>query len=188
MAQMRLVSGMHPDLTEIDMRMMKRAIALAREAAAIDEVPVGAVVYRGNEIIAEAANNREITRDPAGHAELIAVSEAGKALGDWRLTGCTVAITLEPCCMCAGAMVNARVDRVIYGASDPKAGGVESLYRILNDKRLNHQVDVYSGLLAEECSEVLKAFFKRRRAENKARRLALKSATASCNCANAACA
>lgn len=187
MAQLRLVTGTHPGLAEVDIRMMQRAIVLARQAADQDEVPVGAVVYRGDEIIAEAANNREASGDPVGHAELLAVSKAGRVLGDWRLSGCSVAITLEPCCMCAGAMINARVDRVIYGAADPKAGGVESLYTMLQDERLNHQVVVHSGVLAEECGEVLREFFKRRRKENKARRAARRAeregCSPSCKCA-----
>jgi tRNA(adenine34) deaminase len=146
-----------------DLAMMERAIALADEAAKLGEVPVGAVVYRGSQIIAEAANNREATRDPVGHAELLAMSKAGKKLGDWRLTGCTLAVTLEPCPMCAGAMVNARLDRVIYGAPDPKAGACHTLYRIPTDSRLNHRVQVVSGVLGEKCSCQLKNFFRMRR-------------------------
>jgi tRNA(adenine34) deaminase len=152
--------------------MMRRAIALAQQAAAIDEVPVGAVVYRGSQIIAEAYNVRESTSDPVGHAELLAVSKAGRALGEWRLFDCSIAVTLEPCPMCAGAMVNARVRRLIYGATDPKAGAVHTLYRITNDKRLNHDVQVIRGVLAEECANLLKDFFKRRREANKLERAA----------------
>ncbi len=153
--------------TEIDVRMMRRAIELAKQAAKNNEVPVGAVVYQGSRIIAEAANNREASRDPVGHAELLAISEAGKKLGEWRLTDCSLAVTLEPCPMCAGAMVNARVGRLIYGTTDPKAGACHTLYNIPTDDRLNHSVEVIDGVLADECAQVLKDFFRRRREENK---------------------
>ena len=151
------------------MAMMERAIALAEAAAVKGEVPVGAVVYKGNRIIAEASNNREATCDPVGHAELLAMSAAGKTLGDWRLEDCTLAVTLEPCPMCAGAMVNSRLGRVIYGASDPKAGACKSVFIIPTDKRLNHEVKVISGVLGERCGQLLKDFFKRRRLQNKQR-------------------
>lgn len=147
--------------------MMRRAIELAREAAARGEVPVGAVVYRGSDVIAEAYNLREAAADPTGHAELLAISQAGKSLGDWRLTGCSLAVTLEPCPMCAGAMVNARLDRVLYGATDPKAGACETLYRIPTDSRLNHRVNMIGGVLAEECSKLLTDFFQDRRKANR---------------------
>ncbi len=169
MAQLRLAKDRDPGVSAIDLAMMERAIELAQQAAARGEVPVGAVVYRGNKILAEAANNREASRDPVGHAELLAMSAAGKALRDWRLSECTLAVTLEPCPMCAGAMVNARLDRVIYGASDPKAGACKTLFRIPTDKRLNHEVKVIDGVLAERCANLLKEFFKRRRLQNRAR-------------------
>jgi tRNA(adenine34) deaminase len=149
---------------------MERAIVLAKKAAALDEVPVGAVVYRGQTIIAEGYNLREKTQDPVAHAELLAISEAGRKLGEWRLNDCTLAVTLEPCPMCAGAMVNARLGRVIYGASDPKAGACRTLFRIPNDKRLNHDVQVVSGVLAERCAQLLKDFFKAKRERNRNRR------------------
>ena len=171
MTRLRLIQEEHPGLTAIDVAMMRRAIELARQAEAIEEVPIGAVVYRGEQIIAEAHNNRETTRDPVGHAELLAISRAGKILKDWRLSGCTLAVTLEPCPMCAGALVNARVERLIYGAQDPKAGACDSLYAITDDKRLNHRLTVFPGVLGDECGELLKAFFRRRRQANKARRL-----------------
>ena len=157
-------------LSEVDLRMMRHAMELARQAGAKGEVPVGAVVYRGDQIITEAANNRETTRDPVGHAELIAVSEAGKKLKDWRLTDCSLAVTLEPCPMCAGAMVNARLGRLIYGASEPKAGACDTLYHIPTDKRLNHEVDVIGGVLADECGQLLRDFFRMRREQKKAAR------------------
>jgi tRNA(adenine34) deaminase len=158
---------MQSGLTATDLAMMRRAIALAREAAAIGEVPVGAVVYRvhegAEEIIAEAANVRETHADPAGHAELVAVREAGRKLGTWRLTDCSLAVTLEPCPMCAGAMVNARLGRLIYGATDPKAGACHTLFEITTDKRLNHAVTVIGGVMAEQCRALLLGFFRERR-------------------------
>ena len=169
MAELHLARSQDDGVSSVDMAMMERAIALAQAAAAKGEVPVGAVVYKGNKIIAEASNNREATCDPVGHAELLAMSEAGKAMRDWRLEGCTLAVTLEPCPMCAGAMVNARLSRVIYGASDPKAGACKSVFSIPTDKRLNHEVKVISGVLGERCGQLLKDFFKRRRLQNKQR-------------------
>lgn len=150
--------------------MMERAITLAAGAAEIGEVPVGAVVYVGARIIAEASNNREATSDPVGHAELLALSEAGKVLGDWRLSDCSLAVTLEPCPMCAGAMINARLGRLVYGTDDPKAGAVTTLYRLLDDERLNHRVTVIGGVLAGRCRRQLREFFKERRAANRSRR------------------
>ncbi|MFO0828042.1 MAG: nucleoside deaminase [Phycisphaerales bacterium] len=167
MANLRLARRSGADVTEIDMQMMERAIRRAREAAAIGEVPVGAVVYRGSEVIAEAANTREATRDPVGHAELIAIRDAAARLGEWRLSDCSLAVTLEPCPMCAGAIVNARVGRVLYGATDPKAGACETLYRITNDVRLNHRPVMYGGVLGERCGELLRDFFRRLRSERK---------------------
>lgn len=169
MAELRLAQRRDESVSSIDMAMMERAIELAKAAAIQGEIPVGAVVYKGNRIIAQAANNREATCDPVGHAELLAMSAAGKALGDWRLEGCTLAVTLEPCAMCAGAMVNSRLSRVIYGASDPKAGACKSVFRIPTDKRLNHEVKVISGVMGERCGQLLKDFFKRRRLQNKQR-------------------
>ncbi len=151
------------DVSATDLAMMERAIALAAEAARQAEVPVGAVVYKGDRIIAEAANNREAAQDPVGHAELLAMSKAGKVLGNWRLTDCTLAVTLEPCPMCAGAMVNARLGRVIYGADDPKAGACRTLFCIPTDERLNHRVRVIGGVLADQCQKQLREFFGRRR-------------------------
>lgn len=156
--------------TERDVRMMKRALELARKSAAADEVPVGAVLYRGDEIIAEAHNLREAVNDPTGHAELMAVRYAAEKLKTWRLSDCSLAVTLEPCPMCAGAIVQARVGRLVYGATDPKAGAVHSLYNLCTDPRLNHSVEIVHGVLANESSELLKAFFRRRRAEKKADR------------------
>ena len=170
MSGLGVAASTHPDVTEIDLAMMRRAIRLGRKAAAAGEVPVGAVLYQGNKVIAEAANNREATGDPVGHAELLVMSAAGRKLGTWRLNECTLAVTLEPCPMCAGAMVNARLGRVIYGASDPKAGACRTLFRIPNDRRLNHEVEVIDGVLAEDCKALLQEFFKGRRSENRIRR------------------
>jgi len=153
--------------TERDLRMMRRALELAQKSAAADEVPVGAVLYRGDQIIAEAHNLREAVNDPTGHAELVAIRSAAKALKTWRLSDCSLAVTLEPCPMCAGAIVQARVGRLVYGATDPKAGAVHTLYNLCTDRRLNHNVEIVSGVLANEASELLKAFFRRRRAEKK---------------------
>ncbi len=151
--------------TQVDVRMMERAVSLARAAALHDEVPVGAVLYETatNRVLAEASNTRETENDPCGHAELIAMRQGARALGDWRLTGCTLVVTLEPCHMCAGAIVNARVGRVVYGADDPKAGAVRSLRRVLEDPRLNHRVRAVRGVLAAECGDVLREFFRRKR-------------------------
>ncbi len=145
-----------------DEPMMRRAIELAKEAAAIGEAPIGAVVYETatGRILGEGGNRREIDHDPAGHAELIAIRNAAKAIGDWRLNHCTLVVTLEPCPMCAGLIVNARVGRLVYGCRDPKAGATDSLFTLTNDARLNHRVEPVSGLLAEECSALLKEFFR----------------------------
>lgn len=150
-------------ITETDRRMMDRAIELARIAGQAGEVPVGAVLYRGDDIIAEAANNREASNDPTGHAELIAIRQAGENLGTWRLSDCTLAVTLEPCPMCAGAMVNARLGRLVYGAVDAKAGAVTTLYTIATDSRLNHRVLVIGGVQAKRCKQLLQTFFEDRR-------------------------
>lgn len=150
-------------VTGIDLRMMERALWLARRAAARGEVPVGAVVYRGRRIIADGSNEREATADPTAHAELLAIARAGRRLGTWRLDDCSLAVTLEPCPMCAGAIVNARLGRLLYGALDPKAGACESLYRIPEDERLNHTVTVIGGVLQAACAEPLTSFFRSRR-------------------------
>lgn len=157
-------------ITETDLAMMRRAIKLADQAASEGEVPVGAVVYQGNRVIAEAYNNREATSDPTGHAELLAISKAGKKLGEWRLSDCSLAVTLEPCAMCAGALVNARLGRLVYGTTDPKAGACHTLFRIPTDRRLNHEVQIIGGVLMEECKAQLQAFFRNRRKENKTNR------------------
>jgi tRNA(adenine34) deaminase len=167
MVDLRLHQPRHPDVTETDIAMMERAIELASKAAAIGEVPIGAVIYKGSNIIAEAFNLRESASDPTGHAELLAISKAGRTLGDWRLTDCTLAVTLEPCPMCAGALVNARLGRLIYGAADPKAGACHTLFQIPDDDRLNHRVTMIGGVLADRSRKLLQQFFRERRVVNR---------------------
>ena len=138
---------------------MTEALELARQAAAIGEVPVGAVVVRQGEILGSGHNRREHDGDPLAHAEVLAIRQAARAMGGWRLTGCTLYVTLEPCAMCAGALVNSRVERLVYGASDPKAGYCGTLGNLVQDPRLNHRLEVTSGVCEAECAGVLKAFF-----------------------------
>ncbi|WP_442482839.1 tRNA adenosine(34) deaminase TadA [Aeoliella sp. SH292] len=147
----------------IDQQFMRGALREAELAATEGEVPVGAVVVHDGSIIAAAHNQRETLHDPTAHAEMIALTQAAAALGSWRLSGCTLYVTLEPCPMCAGAIVNARVPRVVYGATDPKAGAVESLYTLLADPRLNHASAVTRGVLEQECGDLLRHFFRARR-------------------------
>jgi tRNA(adenine34) deaminase len=142
---------------------MRLALEEARSAAAGGDVPVGAVIVRGDEILARAGNARERERDPTAHAEILALRRASGAIGSWHLEGCAMVVTLEPCAMCAGAIVLARLDRLVFGASDPKAGFAGSLGDLVRDGRLNHEVDVTVGVLAEECGEILRAFFSERR-------------------------
>lgn len=155
-------------LSRLDERFMREALAEAHAASAEGEVPIGAVVVYEGEIIARAHNRRELDEDPSAHAEFSAMVAAARALGRWRLTGCTVYVTLEPCVMCAGLMVNARVTRCVYGAADPKAGALGSLYQLNADRRLNHAFEVTAGVLSNECAGVLKAFFAELRGEGRA--------------------
>ncbi|WP_244299703.1 nucleoside deaminase [Rubrobacter xylanophilus] len=150
----------HPDL---DLAMMRLALQAAGEAADRGEVPVGAVVARGGEVLAVASNEREATGDPTAHAELLALRRAASALGGWRLTGCTLYSTLEPCPMCAGAAWAARISQLVYATPDPKAGYAGTLHDTLSDHRLNHTAPVRSGLLAEEAAALLRGFFRGRR-------------------------
>ncbi len=140
-------------------------LALQQAAAGLDEneVPVGVVIVRGERVIAAAHNQREQLRDPTAHAEMIAITQAAEALQDWRLEACTLYATLEPCPMCAGAILQARIPLVVYGATDPKAGAVHSLFHLLNDARLNHRCEVTAGVLAEPCSQILTDFFQAQR-------------------------
>lgn len=142
---------------------MTRALELAAEAAQTDEVPVGAVIVKDGVIIAEGKNHKESSQTATGHAEIAALNAASEAIGAWRLEGCDLYVTLEPCVMCSGAIVASRIRKVIYGAKDPKGGAVESLYQILDDSRLNHSCEVVSGVLQQECSKILKDFFKEKR-------------------------
>ena len=146
-------------ITEIDEKFMREALAEARAAAAVGEVPIGAVVVCAGEIVARAHNRRELDQDPSAHAEFAALCAAAQTLGRWRLSDCTVYVTLEPCCMCAGLMVNARVGRCVYGAADVKAGALGSLFDLNADSRLNHRFNVTAGVLVDECREVLSDYF-----------------------------
>lgn len=146
---------------------MRMALDEARLAAEEGEVPIGAVVVHEDEVIARAHNRRETDRDPSAHAEFSAMCVAARVLDRWRLTGCTVYVTLEPCLMCAGLMVNARIDRCVYGAPDPKGGALGTLFDVSHDERLNHEFEVTSGVLADECAAELRSFFRARRAKKK---------------------
>jgi len=147
----------------MDATWMAEALAEARKAAAEGEVPIGAVVVHDSRIVGRGRNARETRRDPTAHAEMLALQEAARALGRWRLTGATVYATLEPCPMCAGALVNARVDRLVYAVPDPKAGAAGTLFDVVRDQRLNHRLEVTAGVLGRECGELLTEFFRARR-------------------------
>lgn len=161
------------DIFEADRLFMKQALEEAQQAALLGEVPIGAVLVYQGKIIARAHNLRETTQNATTHAELLVIQEACKKIGSWRLEDTTLYVTLEPCPMCAGAILQSRVPRVVYGARDQKAGCVDSLYHLLNDERFNHECDVTEGILAEECGQILTDFFKalrdRKKAEKKAR-------------------
>jgi tRNA(adenine34) deaminase len=159
---------MDPLATSGDDEAMAEALRLAREAGARGEVPIGAVALFEGRVVGRGANRREGDRDPTAHAELLAIQEAARTLGRWRLTGVTVVVTLEPCAMCAGAMVLARIDRLVYGASDPKAGAAGSLMDLSADGRLNHRFPVERGVRAEECGALLRDFFRARRGGDRA--------------------
>ncbi len=146
-----------------DQHWMQAALTEAERAAAAGEVPVGAVVVLDDRLVAAGHNEREGSKDPTTHAEMIAIRRAAARLDRWRLSGCTLYVTLEPCPMCTGALVNARIDRLVYGADDPKAGAVRSLFSLADDARLNHRLSVTSGVEAERSSALLKAFFRARR-------------------------
>ena len=143
---------------------MKRAIELAREAEAKGDIPVGAVVVdMDGKIVSEAHNERELASDPTAHAEVLAIRRASEKLEQWRLDSCTLVVTLEPCVMCAGALSLSRIDRVVYAAKDPKAGAMGSIYQVHDDARLNHRVELISGVLEEECRDMLVSFFRKKR-------------------------
>jgi len=142
---------------------MRLALAEAQAALDEDEVPIGAVIVQGERVIAAAHNQREQLADPTAHAEMIAITQAAQALEDWRLEGCTLYVTLEPCIMCSGAILQARIPVVVYGATDPKAGAVQTLFHLLGDNRLNHRCQVVPGILAQHCGEILSRFFQDQR-------------------------
>lgn len=146
---------------------MRQALTQAQAAFAAEEVPIGAVVVHDGRVVAEGYNQREQLRDPTAHAEMIAITQAAQALGSWRLLDCTLYVTLEPCPMCAGAIVQARIPTVVYGAADPKAGACHTLYRITEDARLNHRATVIGGVLQPECQAILREFFELQRAKGK---------------------
>ncbi|MEX2459720.1 MAG: tRNA adenosine(34) deaminase TadA [Paenibacillaceae bacterium] len=147
---------------------MQEAIQTAKEAEAINEVPIGAVIVYNDQIIGRGYNTRETTLDPTAHAEMIAIRQASKAMGAWRLLDCTLYVTLEPCPMCAGAIVQARLPKVVFGTPDPKAGCAGTLMNLLQEQRFNHQVEVIEGVLQAECSELLSGFFRKLRKQSKA--------------------
>jgi tRNA(adenine34) deaminase len=153
--------------SNVDERFMRTAIDAARIAEENGDVPIGAVIVYQDRIIARAYNQREQLQDPTAHAEIIALTQAAAALENWHLNGCTMYVTLEPCPMCAGALVLSRMDRLVYGCDDPKTGACKSLYNIVTDGRLNHRLEVTSGVLQEQCRQQLQEFFARRREENK---------------------
>jgi tRNA(adenine34) deaminase len=142
---------------------MRRALEVAVGCLDHDDVPIGCVIVRDGEQIATAGNERELREDPTAHAEILALQRAAAAIGHWRLEGCTLYVTLEPCAMCAGAVVLARLDRVVFGAPDPKAGFAGSLGNLVQDERLNHRTELTAGVLAEDCGELLRSFFRHRR-------------------------
>ena len=142
---------------------MELALAEARKTEALGEVPIGAVIVREGEVVGRGYNRRETDGDPLGHAEILAIREAARRVGGWRLTGCSIYVTLEPCAMCAGALVASRIERLVYGAKDPKAGYCGSLGNLVQDVRLNHRLEVVGGVLERECGDLLRGFFLRLR-------------------------
>ena len=153
----------------IDRAFMDEAIRIAESAATRGDVPVGAVVVQGGRIVGRGGNRREADADPTGHAEIVALRDACRSAGRWRVDGATLYVTLEPCPMCAGALVNARVARLVYGADDPKAGAVRTLFEICDDARLNHRLEVVAGLEAQRCASLLREFFRAARTRKPAR-------------------
>ena len=149
---------------------MQLALEEARKAAALGEIPIGAVLVHEGEVVARAHNMRETWQDGTAHAEIIVIQEGCKKLGRWRLSGCSLYVTVEPCPMCSGASVNSRIDTVVYGCPDVKAGGAESIFNIITNPNLNHTANVISGVCEEACAQMMKDFFKRRREENKAKK------------------
>jgi tRNA(adenine34) deaminase len=163
MAELAPATSLPATAPDADERFMDEAIAQARLAAGEGEVPIGAVVVVDGRVVGRGRNARERLQDPTAHAEVLALQEAARSLGRWRLTGATIYATLEPCPMCAGALVNGRVDRLVYAVEDPKAGATGTLFDIARDPRLNHRLDVRSGVRAAECAELLRSFFREKR-------------------------
>ena len=162
------------DVFEMDRRFMRLAIEEARKAEALGEVPIGAVIVKDGEVIARAHNLRETSQNAVTHAELSAIQDACKEIGSWRLEETTLYVTLEPCPMCSGAILQSRIPRVVYGARDPKGGCVDSLYRLLNDPRFNHECEVTEGVLADECGDMLTSFFRSLREKKKEQKKAMR--------------
>lgn len=159
-----------------DQDYMREALAEARKAYAMGEIPIGAVLVHEGTIISRHHNRREIDHDATAHAEMLVIREACELLSRWRLTGCSLYVTIEPCPMCAGAIINSRLDKVVYGSSDYKGGAVESLFNVLSHPGLNHEPQVVAGVLADECSQIMKDFFKERRAARRSTQVAEGSA------------
>ena len=149
---------------------MQLALREAVAAMEIGEVPVGAVVVHGDRVVGRGHNQRELLKDPTAHAEILAITQAAASLGNWRLDDCRMYVTLEPCAMCAGAILQARIPQLIYGATDPKAGAVHSIFRLLSDARLNHRCEIRSGLMADACGEILSQFFEQLRLQRNNKR------------------
>ncbi len=162
-----MIAEPEPTLELPDEHYMKKALDQAVAAFEIDEVPVGAVIVRDGQIIAAAHNQRESLRDPTAHAEMIAITQAAESIGDWRLERCRLYVTLEPCTMCSGAIVQARIPVVVFGALDPKGGAAGSLFNLLDDERLNHRAQVIPGVMDNDCGTILTEFFKQKRALGK---------------------
>jgi tRNA(adenine34) deaminase len=160
---------MSDELLKQDQKWMRYALTLAAKAEALSEVPVGAVVVKDDVLVAEGWNQPITSNDPTAHAEVVAIRAAAQALQNYRLVGCTLYVTIEPCTMCAGSLIHSRVDRVVYGALEPKAGAVESQLKLLNSAHFNHSVSIQSGVLAVECRVVISDFFKKRRAQKNRR-------------------
>jgi len=158
---------MTEQIQDQDRYFMSKALKLAEYAQRMGEVPIGAVLVKDGEVVAEGYNRREMEHDPAGHAEFLAIHIYSRLTREWRMTGCTLYVTLEPCIMCAGLLQQARVDRCVFGAYDPKGGALGSLYQINADERLNHTYEVTGGVMEEECGQILKDFFARKREQNK---------------------
>lgn len=153
-------------MEDLHQMFMKLALEQAEQAYAVDEVPVGAIIAHQGRVIAAAHNQREQLKDPTAHAEMIAITQAAESMESWRLSGCVMYVTLEPCPMCAGAILNARIPKVVFGASDPKGGAVTSVFKLLSDARMNHRSEITHGIMAERCGEILGRFFRSRRNGN----------------------